>query len=35
MEEINEELARLQAQVVEREAAMPLQEIIKEIFKNT
>jgi len=32
--ERNEELARLQTQVEERERALPLQEIIKEIFKN-
>jgi len=32
--ERNEELARLQTQVAEREAAMPLREKIKEIFKK-
>jgi len=32
--EINEELARLQTQVEERERALPLSERIKEIFKN-
>ena len=30
----NEELARLQAQIAEREAAMPLRERIREIFKK-
>ena len=30
----NEELARLQTQIAEREAAMPLRERVKEIFKK-
>jgi len=34
VEERNEELARLQTQIAEREAAMPLRERIKEIFKK-
>ena len=34
MAQINEELARLQTQVAEREAAMPLRERVKEIFKK-
>jgi len=35
MEERQEELARLNAQIEERERALPLRERIKEIFKNT
>ena len=34
IEERNEELARLQTQIVEREEAMPLRERVKEIFKK-
>ena len=34
VEERNEELARLQTQIAEREEAMPLRERVKEIFKN-
>jgi len=34
VEERNEELARLQTQIAEREDAMPLRERIKEIFKK-
>jgi len=34
VEERNEELARLQTQIAEREATMPLREGIKEIFKK-
>ena len=34
IEERNKELARLQTQIAEREAAIPLQERIKEIFKK-
>ena len=34
MEERNEELARLQPQIEEREEAMPLRERVKEIFKK-
>jgi len=34
VEERNEELARLQTQIAEREEAMPLRERIKEIFKK-
>ena len=30
----NEEVARLQTQIVEREAAMPLRERVREIFKK-
>jgi len=34
VEERNEELARLQTQIAEREAAMPLRKRVKEIFKK-